>query len=521
MNRLILVMCIILGVAFSSSAVLDKDNLAYVDSLEYYLDHVGKIAGERHRHMDALKNEFLKMPRGEAKAQLGAKIGVEYVKESVDSALMYLNLAHDEALKCGKSSLANAILLKEISLYPSAGIEVEALRIFENFNPAVMSDSLRFEYWLAAAQIHHSIGSSYPEGRFKQRYMAMTLSAIDSLLPFYKSDGPVANYLSGYRYMLENEHDLATASFIGAIPELDRHPELQDFSMDVVAKHYMKIPDKRQRYISYVLQRAVKSLNRGYIRPEALENAGEILLEEGYENLAIRCLELASRYKDESYQRLSRRSGGSLYLKYMSVGKERLSVIYNIVWIFLALLAVFLFFMVLRYRKLFIECRKTVENKDERIKVMLEEVVKVNTNLVGLAFLSLEQLRDFSIHVFRKLQGGQGKDLYDEVSSGSYQSKMQEKFFEVFDSGFLSTFPDFVENLNKLLIPGKELCLLPGGRMSPELRIAAFLRLGVSDSTKLSQALNLSLNTIYTYRNRLRGRARDRENFEADLVKCV
>lgn len=521
MKRLIIIFCTISLVAFSAASMLDKENAALVDSLEYYLGQVNKIANVRHKRMGEMKNQYVQAPRGRERIELAAKIGMEYVKESVDSAVMYLNLAHDEAVKSGEMTLSNKILLKEIALYPSIGIDIEAVRLFDNFDPAVMCDSLRYEYWLTASQLYHSIAGSYPEGRFRQRYIAMTKNAIDSLLPFYPANGPVASYLAGYKYLLQDEYDLATASFVGAIPELSGHPELRDFSLDVVAQHYKQIPDRRHRYIGYVLQRAVKSLNRGYIRPEALEEAGQVLMQEGYEDLGIRCLKMAISHDDESYQKNANRLRGAEYLKYMSVGNQRLAVIYNVAGAFLILLIALLVFAIIHYRRQLSLCRRTVAGKDARIGMLLEEVVKVNTSLVELAFLSLEQLRDFSIHVFRKLQGGQSKDLYEEVSSGSYQSRMQEKFFEVFDNGFLSAFPDFVDNLNRLFVPGKELSLLSGGRMTPELRIAAFLRLGVSDSAKLSQALNLSLNTIYTYRNRLRGRAVDRENFEANLLKTI
>lgn len=521
MKRLFIIVCTITILAFSASSMIDKENAELIDSLEYYLGNVNRIASARHKLMEEMKNQYASMPRGRERAKQAAKIGAEYVKESLDSALIYLSLAQDEAMKSGDRKLSDAILLKEISLYPLAGIEIEAMRLFENFDPAEMNDSLRHEYWLAASQLYYSISCSYNEGRFKQKYIEKTRTAIDSLMQYYEGNVPVANYLTGYKYFLQDEVDLATASFVGAIPELTKHPELRDFSLNIVAQHYKEIPDKRNRYVSYVLQRAVKSLDRGYIRPNALEEAGQVLLEEGYEDLGVRCLKMAISHEDNSYQKNSGRLPGAEYLQYMSVGKQRLAVVYNVAVVFLILLVIMLIFITLRYKRLLVRSDRIIAGKDARIRVLLDEVVKVNTSLVELAFLSLEQLRDFSIHVYRKLQGGQSKDLYDEVSSGSYQNRMQDKFFEVFDNGFLSAFPDFVEKLNTLFVPGKELSLLPGGRMTPELRIAAFLRLGVSDSAKLSQALNLSLNTIYTYRNRLRGRAADRENFEANLMKCI
>ena len=54
--------------------------------------------------------------------------------------------------------------------------------------------------------------------------------------------------------------------------------------------------------------------------------------------------------------------------------------------------------------------------------------------------------------------------------------------------------------------------------MSPELRIYAFVRLGVDQSPKIAQILNYSVNTVYAYRNRMRNRAIDRDNFDSDVA---
>ena len=54
--------------------------------------------------------------------------------------------------------------------------------------------------------------------------------------------------------------------------------------------------------------------------------------------------------------------------------------------------------------------------------------------------------------------------------------------------------------------------------LNTDLRILAFMRLGIEDSSRIAQVLNYSLNTIYAYRNRMKARAIDRENFEKDIM---
>ncbi len=55
-------------------------------------------------------------------------------------------------------------------------------------------------------------------------------------------------------------------------------------------------------------------------------------------------------------------------------------------------------------------------------------------------------------------------------------------------------------------------------QLNSDLRILAFMRLGIDDTTRVAQILNFSVNTIYAYRNRLRNRAINRATFESDIM---
>lgn len=51
------------------------------------------------------------------------------------------------------------------------------------------------------------------------------------------------------------------------------------------------------------------------------------------------------------------------------------------------------------------------------------------------------------------------------------------------------------------------------------MRIIAFMRLGIEESTRIAQMLNYSVYTIYTYRNKLKNRALSRDSFEEEVMK--
>lgn len=80
-------------------------------------------------------------------------------------------------------------------------------------------------------------------------------------------------------------------------------------------------------------------------------------------------------------------------------------------------------------------------------------------------------------------------------------------------------YPHFVENVNMLLEEDNRVVMSNPDQLTTELRVLAFARLGVADTATVARFLGLSLNTIYTYRNKMRSRARSRETFDEDVMK--
>ncbi|MDE6298247.1 MAG: hypothetical protein K2M10_01180, partial [Muribaculaceae bacterium] len=113
---------------------------------------------------------------------------------------------------------------------------------------------------------------------------------------------------------------------------------------------------------------------------------------------------------------------------------------------------------------------------------------------------------------------GQTEDLLKMINSGKINEQDSADFYPLVDKALLDLFPDFVENINTLLLPDRQIELKPGELLTPELRIYVFVRLGIDQSTRIAQILHYSVNTVYTYRNRMRNRAIDRDNFDAQVA---
>lgn len=160
--------------------------------------------------------------------------------------------------------------------------------------------------------------------------------------------------------------------------------------------------------------------------------------------------------------------------------------------------------------------RKTVR---EELKEHFEESDKAGAMLM-LALDALQRYREFNVLVERKLAAGQAKDLYEFVAKGKNESRAVETFFENFDRVFLRVYPEYISELNTMLKPDRRFDP-EATALTPELRICVLISFGIDNSQKISDLLGLSLNTVYTYRNRLKGRAENRQNIEKDLAALI
>ena len=78
------------------------------------------------------------------------------------------------------------------------------------------------------------------------------------------------------------------------------------------------------------------------------------------------------------------------------------------------------------------------------------------------------------------------------AKSGKFVEEQSNEFYDIFDNAFLHIYPTFIEEVNSLLRPEERIELREGEKMNTDLRILAFMRLGIEDSSRIAQVLNYS-----------------------------
>lgn len=172
------------------------------------------------------------------------------------------------------------------------------------------------------------------------------------------------------------------------------------------------------------------------------------------------------------------------------------------------------------------DSNKALKDSNKALQDSNDEFEYTNTKreLMANAFIMLcyqyiERLDSQRKLVIRKIKANQQNELLSILSSSKRGTEESQNFFSQFDKIFLSLYPSFVKELNTLLIPEAQIELKEDNELTPTLRVAALVRLGVTESPKIAGILSYSLQTIYNYRSTLKNSAIDKEHFEENLQK--
>ncbi len=171
---------------------------------------------------------------------------------------------------------------------------------------------------------------------------------------------------------------------------------------------------------------------------------------------------------------------------------------------------------------------QTLQDVNERLQALnneLQESSKVRQEYIALYLQNLSEnistSRQYKNHVLKYIRRGNDKYLIEEIEALPPIEDDIREFYQMFDRTFINLYPDFVDEFNALLADGEAIVPKGDDILTPELRVFALIKLGITESSKIAALLHYSANTVYNYRAKIKNKARgDRELFE-DAVQAI
>jgi hypothetical protein len=495
-----------------------------IDSILVELDELLEIRhtffDKKYQSIDQLRQELNHVDKND-KARLyeiNKQLFDEFGSFIYDSAFHYAAKLQDLAFESGNSRLISTARMKMSFVLLSSGMFHEALDTLNAIDPGNLDSKRKVEYYDLKARAWYDMSEYANDPYFAPIYSEkgneLTRKAIQFADPRnYQKWASMALW-----NLRSNRLDSALVYYKKVLNEFDVSLHQKAMVYASMANCSLLTGDTLSA-ISYLAQSAINDIKSVVTETIALRNLADVLFQLGYVKEAHNYILLANA--DARFYGARQRSfqiSGVLPI----IEGEKLGLIENqkkqleIYLILLTLLAVVIIFSLVVIFKQLVRLKKARaaildanmnleslnENLREANKIKEEYIAyyfNISTNYVD----KLEHLKE---NILRNLENKRYGNIEQSLAKLVIK-KERDQLFQNFDKIFLSIFPDFVDGFNALFNEEDRVYLSEDGAMNTDLRIFALIRMGIFENEKIAKILNFSINTIYSYKNRIKKRS--------------
>ena len=504
--------------ASGNNSFTDSDLRKQLERLESELANRDRYLQERQRSIDSLNviasdSTLAAAPRAEAMLRLGDALNSFDSEWALKVYNDGLTLARDHNLH----PLDETFQLRMATFLPLSGYFEDAISRYNSIDTTGMSTDRKIEYLDTGRQMYNYIASfhsSHPAD--SERYMTLSRKAQEEMLPLLDPASSKYHLNLGEHYYAENQYSKADAVLSDLIMNLDESDNIYARASHILSD----IALARGRDVDHLYHLTLSAIadTKAATREVAsLQELGAALFE--YDNVerAHNFLSTALRNAVECNAPLrmiqSAQAIPIIEQAHLSQLKQSRYITYGVIVLLAIILLLLIYTMWALYKKV-----KQMNGLTEKLGDA-NKVKDIYINeFLNLCSVYIEKLHKLSNLVHRKLTTGKSDDLLQLTKSGKLVEEQTDEFYTVFDEAFLNLYPQFVEAVNLLLRPEDRITLAEGEKLNTDLRILAFMRLGICESNRIARLLNYSVHTIYAYRNKLKNRAISRDTFDDDIM---
>lgn len=409
-------------------------------------------------------------------------------------------------------------LLRRAFVFVSAGLFNEAIDTLATIELDHLPDRLRSEYYATTARSYFDLSDNYPSPELSDYARALAVESLDSAIRYVASDTIELLYLKSFQTVARrqpregirighqiSQHPDATvrlmAKVYGAVGINYNELNMTDSARVAIVKS--AIADERTvtreaislvRVARYAYDISDYERSARYIRI-GLENANFF----DARHRKIEVLGILPLIERERQQLL--RAQRTQFIVFTSL----LSL--------LLLLAIWLIRRAIHQNRELREQRKALQSAFQQLREnnqALRESQQIKEQYIGYFFQTNTKL----ITAAKKVIDKTAKAVYAadfkeaKFQLKSFNAKQQhQQLLRDFDQAFLTLFPNFVSKFQDLFPQTESWQGADTDELTTEVRIFALMRLGIKNNDTIAKILGYSVNTIYAYRSKVRGKS--------------
>ncbi|QEC76088.1 DUF6377 domain-containing protein [Mucilaginibacter ginsenosidivorax] len=449
----------------------------------------------------------------------------EYKNFSYDSAYNYAKKLQETAAKLNAPNrMAFAKMELGFTLI-SSGMFKETLETLNSINLQYLSTDDRVEYYFLKARSYFDLSDFDRNVDYSAIYNPKGIQFIDSALSL-ASPGTYNYYaLRGLQALRKADNTDAVKDYTALLKLKNLTPN--QFAISACSLSYIyEVLGNQDKSTQLLIQAAIADLQSATKETVAIYKLADFLYKKGDLNSAFVYIKQAM---DDAtfYGARHRQVAISSILpiieaqRISTVEQQRKSLIIyaSIITVLVLFVVMFAFIIFRQLKKLRIadnlikEANVSLQESNVALEALnrnLSTANKIKNEYIGYYFninsIYIDKLESFQKSLDKKLSSKRYEDAQAAIKSLNLENE-RHQLFHTFDKVFLSLFPDFIEKFEALFHKDDKIAIADGQLLSTEHRIFALIRMGIHDNDRIAKLLGYSVNTIYSYKNRIKNKS--------------
>jgi tetratricopeptide (TPR) repeat protein len=455
----------------------------------------------------------------------------EYQSFNYDSAFKYVNKLNNLAPLLNDYEKTVHAKMKLGFTLLSSGLFKESLDTLESIDIHRCSRQMLQEYYRIIARTYYDLADYDSDEYYAGIYRRKGSLYLDSAIAILSDDDPEYWASMGLMRMKINNLQGSIDAFNFLISEYEISDHLYAIATSSMGYIYT-LMDRDNEAIDMLIRAAIADITSSTKETVALRNLAMLLMDKGDIDRAYRYIRIALEDATFYNARHRKTEVGEILpiiegeqLRIVESQKKKLGRYSIVVTVLSVLVLTFFLIIFIQLRKL-VKIRKILQETNTNLKEMNHQLTESNIikeEYIGYFFNInsefIQKLESYRKTILRKLATRQFDDLTNLITSTNLKMERENMFLN-FDKIFLKLFPRFVDEFNTFFREEERIQLKHDELLNTDLRIFALMRLGITDSEKIAKFLDFSVNTIYTYKTKIKHKAIiDRDSFDERVME--
>ena len=526
---------LLLVLSFLSCSGRNEQIDSILQELDRTIDNRWRYEQEKLQKIDRLKEELAKTDEPLVRMEYYSALFDQYKNYQYDSAFVYAKLREQSAVDEYKAKAQIALL----HCFKSVGFFYEAVEVIKAFNPQGVPPSLCAEFYFLCAETWQSL-SSYVSGSdiLSAEYDAQRLACYNKVLEYAEESSYCYGYAKLDKMIIEQQSD--SLAIVGRkrfilTNDWDEHQKAVQYSILSSSYNNLKQYDKAVYYLAMSAIMDIRSCTHETTSARVL--AGH-MYERNDIKRAYKYIQRA-QYDAEFFNSRLRKTEINTILPVIESGRynwmNNQRVLLFIILFSLVILFVLTIFLLLKLRARNETLRQIHSDLEEKTS-LLEQSNKSLTEVIS-KLREANEIKDQ--YIIQYLYGNTAfvNEVNEAVNEATREislkrandarttlyhigiKKERARIAATFDTAFLKLFPNWMDEFNALFPDNMKVHLSEDGTMPTDVRIFALMRLGFDNPAEVAEYLNLSVDTVYVYKARVKSRAIvDKDEFDSRIM---